>query len=127
MSEQQSSELSPKQAADVICYYYAAENPNAIKYQRQRAEVPLALVALHTTQSRHSILPDGKQLLTYSEMIAGIDYLRDNPDDPNLPVQPTPPSGPISPEDATEIEKLVDSGIFNQFQAEAKVLGYWPH
>lgn len=105
------SELTPKQAADVIMYYHSGENH---KYRQRgwRDKIAIGQSAIHATLNRHSILPTGEALLTNVEMTSGMDYLDRPKDEPE-----------ITPAQEAEIERLVDTGQFSYDDARKWVMG----
>lgn len=73
-SDNSSTALTPQQSADVIIYYNNGDNQEA-RNKGWKDKIPMGRSALRATSGRHSILPSGKPLLTFSEANEGIDYI----------------------------------------------------
>ena len=119
--------LTPAQAADVIRYYDASENEAAYENNWAKPKVKLGQVAIHTTQSRHSILPSGEPVLTIKEAAEGLEYLLKERETPSARSQEQ--DWPIEPTTAQleQIEALVDKIPCSYTEAYAKVMGIWPN
>lgn len=120
-SEVAKSSLTPAQAADVIRYYDASENEAFYENNWAKPKVKLGQVAIHTTQSRHSILPNGEPMLTIKEAAGGLEYLLKEKEMPpkqehSWPVEP-------SSEQLEQIEALVDKIPCSYSDAYERVMG----
>jgi len=123
------SGLTPAQSADVIRYYDASENEASYR-NGWRLKVSLGLVAIHTTEAAHSILPTGGPMLTAKEEVEGLEYLLRERDTTPLSVfEAKPESWPIEPTDdqLVQIEDLADKIPCSYTEAYAKVMGIWPN
>lgn len=130
-SEVAKSGLTPAQAADVIRYYDASENEAFHANNWRVRKVKLGQVAIHTTQDRHSILPNGEPTLTVKEATEGLELLLKERDtvptaSPELKKEN---SWPIEPTDAQLklIEEMADKVPCSYTEAYAKVMGIWPN
>ncbi len=115
------SGLTPAQAGDVIRYYDTSENEAFYENNWARPKVKLGQVAIHTTQSRHSILPGGEPMLTIKEAAEGLEHLLKEKDTPlkreqDWPVEPTD-------EQLKQIEALVDKIPCSYSDAYERVMG----
>ena len=136
MSEQRpdvtKTSLTPAQAADVIRYYDQAANGKAYE-NGWKPKVPLGHVAVNTTQSRHSIIPNKEKpelaftepTLTSQEMSEGLEHLM-NGQEPSAPLTNEWPVDPTD-EQWDEINTLVDTSGFSLNKAYATVMGIWPN
>ena len=96
MSKRSEGELTPVQAADVIKYYHDGEN-REYRAKGWKDKIKLGEAALHTTQRKHSILPDGEAPLTQQEVSEGTNYIL------------SPPEPEKSEAYNTELERRVDT------------------
>jgi len=115
------SGFTPAQAGDVIRYYDASENEAFYENNWAKPKVKLGQVAIHTTQSRHSILPGGEPMLTIKEAAGGLEHLLKEKDTPlkreqDWPVEPTD-------EQLKQIEVLVDKIPCSYSDAYERVMG----
>jgi len=124
------SGLVSAQSADVVRYYDASENEAFHANNWRVRKVKLGQVAIHTTQPRHSILPNGEPTLTIKEATEGLEYLLKERDTvPAAPPEPKENSWPIEPTDAQLklIEEMADKIPCSYTEAYAKVMGVWPN
>ena len=124
------SGLTSAQSADVVRYYDASENEAFHTKNWRVRKVKIGQVAIHTTQARHSILPNGEPTLTMKEATEGLEHLLKERD--TVPAAPTGSNEirwPIEPTDAQLklIEETADKVPCSYTEAYAKVMGVWPN
>jgi hypothetical protein len=117
------SGLTPAQSADVIRYFDASENKDYYENNWREPKVKLGRVALHTTQSRHSLLSSGEPMLTIKEATEGFEYLLKEREKTAAPKQEQ--GWPIEPTDEQlqQIEELVDKIPCSYTDAYERVMG----
>jgi len=124
------SGLTPAQSADVVRYYDVSENEAFHANNWRVRKVKLGQVAIHTTQARHSILPNDELTLTINEATEGLERLLKERDTVQAaPPEPKENSWPIEPTDAQLrlIEEMADKVPCSYTEAYAKVMGVWPN
>ena len=104
------SGLMPAEAADIIRYYDDSENKAVYDNNWRIPKVKLGQIAIHTTQSRHSILQSGEPMLTIEEAAEGLEYLLKEKEMPS-PKPETVQTWPVDPTDEQwgRIEKLEET------------------
>ena len=125
MTENDSRSLTPKQAADVILYYHAAENEKP----RQKGwldKVALGRSAFHTTLAKHNILPDKMPMLTSEELENGMSYLEECEQNTSAQEVVSWPTEPTD-EQWKLIDQVVSGGLFSYDEAYFLVMGVEPN
>lgn len=76
MSEKAPTQLTHEQAADIIRYYHDSDNAET-RTHGWKDKVSIGQAAVRTTLESHSILPDGKAVLSPGEASKGFAHIED--------------------------------------------------